>query len=252
MRECRNIRYELDYEPGRREFRRAEFWFDDPAEGEVHVKLQKVLTFRMRGIGYWHPYWAHGSIHGQLETGRESINLDDFDPLEFSSSHIQNLVIARMGGRTGVGVLEEIHHGPHSPTGLTGSSIDSHVTSPERPRCEAGHHPHVAVWSACRCDHDGVGRSNVGGVNHVVGCNQCGGTSEHVHPTRSLSPHGRAPSQAGFRRWPIPLTTSPYVARMYKRTTKSGRCSRSGACKCVWPGSVVAHRRVPGVARGLL
>ena len=33
---------------------------------------------------------------------------------------LQNLVIARMGDRTGVGVLEQAHFGPHMPTGLTG------------------------------------------------------------------------------------------------------------------------------------
>ena len=120
VRECGDIRYRIEWEPGRREMRRAELWFDDPAEGDVHIELEKVFTFRMRGIGYSHPYWAHGSNHGGLETGRESIKLDDFDPLDFSSLHMQNLVIARMGGRTGIGVLEEIHLGPHAPTGLTG------------------------------------------------------------------------------------------------------------------------------------
>jgi hypothetical protein len=118
--ECRNIRYQLDFEPGRREVKRAELWFDHPEQGELHVELEKVFTFRMRGIGYWHPHWTHGTLHGPLETGRESINLDDFDPLDFSSIHLQNLVIAKMGGRTGVGVLEQIHLGPHEPTGLTG------------------------------------------------------------------------------------------------------------------------------------
>ena len=91
-----------------------------PDEGEVHIELEKVFTFRMRGIGYSHPYWGHGTNHGDLETGRESIKLDDFDPLDFQSLHLQNLVIARMGDRTGVGVLEEAHFGPHAPTGLTG------------------------------------------------------------------------------------------------------------------------------------
>jgi hypothetical protein len=120
VRECGDIRYELDFEPGRREIRRAQLWFDDPAEGEVHIELEKVFTFRMRGIGYSHPYWAHGSSHGELETGRESIKLDDFDPIDFSSLHLQNLVRVRMGERTGIGVLEQACFGPHDPTGLTG------------------------------------------------------------------------------------------------------------------------------------
>ena len=61
----------------------------------MHIELEKVFTFRMRGIGYSHPYWGHGTNHGDLETGRESIKLDDFDPLDFHSLHLQNLVIAR-------------------------------------------------------------------------------------------------------------------------------------------------------------
>jgi hypothetical protein len=125
VRECHDIRYALDWEPGRREIKRAELWFDDPAEGEVHIELEKVFTFRMRGIGYSHPYWGHGSNHGELETGRESIKLDEFDPLDFSSIHLQNLVIAKMGDRRGVGVLEQAHFGPHAPTGLTGV-LDGH------------------------------------------------------------------------------------------------------------------------------
>jgi hypothetical protein len=120
VRECRDIRYELEWEHGRREMKRAQLSFTDPSEGEVDIRLEKVFTFRMRGIGYWHPYWAHGSNHGELETGRESIKLDDFDPLDFPSIHVQNLVIAHMGDRTGIGVLEELHVGPHAPTGLTG------------------------------------------------------------------------------------------------------------------------------------
>ncbi len=118
--ECRSIRHELTFEPGRREIRRAALSFVHPDEGEVHIELEKLFTFRMRGIGYSHPYWAHGSNHGELETGRESIALADFEPLDWSSIHVQNVVRAKMGDRTGIGVLEELHFGPHAPTGLTG------------------------------------------------------------------------------------------------------------------------------------
>jgi hypothetical protein len=125
--QCRDLRYELEFEPGRREIKRAEFWFVHPTEGQLHIELEKVFTFRMRGIGYSHPYWGHGTNHGDLETGRESIKLDDFDPLDFSSLHLQNLVTARMDDRIGVGVLEEAHIGPHVPTGLTGL-VDGYAT----------------------------------------------------------------------------------------------------------------------------
>ena len=56
----------------------------------------------------------------ELETGRESIALDEFDPLAPSSMHIQNVVRATWGDRVGIGVLEQATFGPHTPTGLTG------------------------------------------------------------------------------------------------------------------------------------
>ena len=87
---------------------RPELWFHDPIEGETHIEVEKRFTFRMRGIGYWHPYWGHGSNHGELEIGRESIRLEDFEPTDFGSIHLQNLVIATMGDRHGVGVVEQI------------------------------------------------------------------------------------------------------------------------------------------------
>jgi hypothetical protein len=120
VRECGDIRYDLTWEPGTRQVTSAELRFEDPSEGEVVIELEKKLTFRMRGLGYSHPHWAHGSNHGELETGRESIDLDELDPTDVSSLHLQNLVIARMGSRTGVGVLEQACFGPHEPSGLTG------------------------------------------------------------------------------------------------------------------------------------
>ena len=84
----------------------------------------------MRGIGYSHPYWGHGSNHGELETGRESIVLGDFEPLDWSSIHVQNVVRATMGDRTGIGVLEQIAIGPHKPSGLTGLLEGHRITKP--------------------------------------------------------------------------------------------------------------------------
>lgn len=120
VRQCSNLRYAIEYRPGRREMTRARLSFDDPVEGEVDIELEKVAAFRMSGIGSWHPYWGHGSNHGKLETGRESVKTEDFDPLQMAGHHIMNHVTATMGGRTGVGALEEIHVGPHEPTGLSG------------------------------------------------------------------------------------------------------------------------------------
>jgi hypothetical protein len=48
VRECHDIRYELDWEPGRREIKRARLWFDDPDDGEVLIEVEKKFTFRHR------------------------------------------------------------------------------------------------------------------------------------------------------------------------------------------------------------
>jgi len=115
-----SLSYDIEWQPGRREAKRATITLT-PRTGAPHrIELETLYTFRMRGIGYSHPTWSHGSNHGDLEVGRESIALDDFDPLAPSSLHLQNIVRARMGDRTGIGVLEQIALGPHEPTGLTG------------------------------------------------------------------------------------------------------------------------------------
>ena len=116
----RGVRYELDFIPGRRDVGHAVLSAQDPTGQEVRIELTTQYTFRMRGIGYSHPTWKHGSAHGELAVGRESMALSDFDPLDPANNHIQNVVLAKWGDRTGVGVLEQVTMGPHRPTGLTG------------------------------------------------------------------------------------------------------------------------------------
>ncbi|MBU3700997.1 MAG: hypothetical protein FGM58_02990 [Acidimicrobiia bacterium] len=118
--ELSGIRYGLVWQKGKREMESAwlEVAHDD---GRVdRIEFEPLYTFRMRGIGYMNPHWSHGSLHGPLEVGYEAIALDDFDPLDPSSIHIQTLCKVRMGEREGVGVLEQLAFGPHRPTGLTG------------------------------------------------------------------------------------------------------------------------------------
>ena len=88
------------------------------------IELEPLLTFRMRGIGYTHPQFGHGSVHGPLAVHGESIPLSDFAPGDPTSIHVQALVKARLTGpegeSEGVGVLEQLAFGEHQPTGLTG------------------------------------------------------------------------------------------------------------------------------------
>lgn len=114
------IRYEIDWRPGSRVAETATLDFARPGGGDGRIELEPLLTFRMRGIGYTHPEWGHGSLHGELEVGGEAIGVDDFDPVDPSSIHVQSVCRARFGAETGIGVLEQLCFGDHRPTGLAG------------------------------------------------------------------------------------------------------------------------------------
>jgi hypothetical protein len=111
----------VEWMPGRREMASATLTLNRKDGTSLPaIELERLYSFRMRGIGYLHPLFAHGRNHGELEVGGESIKLEDFEPLDPASIHVQTLCRARMGDKEGVGVLEQLAFGPHEPTGLTG------------------------------------------------------------------------------------------------------------------------------------
>jgi len=111
--------YQIEWVPGTREMQSASLTFTSGATTE-RIELEKLLTFRMRGVGYFHPQWKHGSNHGPLEVGGERLVLADINPTDPASIHIQTVVRATWGDRSGVGILEQLAFGEHQPTGLTG------------------------------------------------------------------------------------------------------------------------------------
>jgi hypothetical protein len=111
----------VEWMPGRREMASATVTLHrKDGTALPAITFEKLYTFRMRGIGYGHPHFSHGSNHGELEVGGESIELSAFPPLDPSSIHVQTLCRVRMGDKAGVGVLEQLAFGPHGPSGLTG------------------------------------------------------------------------------------------------------------------------------------
>jgi hypothetical protein len=73
----------------------------------------------MRGIGYTHPEWGHGTWKGELAAGGEVKTCAELDTLDPTCIHIQQVVkVTSDGGDTGLGVLEQLVFGPHAPTGL--------------------------------------------------------------------------------------------------------------------------------------
>jgi len=112
----RGPRHAIDFAPGTRRARAARVGFD----GVDEIALEPLLTFQMLGLGYLSPDWGHGLWKGEEAVGVDRWTLADLDPLDPRHVHVQQLVRARMGERTGTGVLEQLILGPHAPSGFTG------------------------------------------------------------------------------------------------------------------------------------
>jgi len=76
------------------------------------------VTARMKGMGYGHPTWGHGHWKGELAMGGESWRLDEIDEMSPENLHVQSVVRATCGDRTGIGVLEQVVIGPYPRYGF--------------------------------------------------------------------------------------------------------------------------------------
>ena len=120
IEELEGVDYTIDWEPGTRRAQAASLTLHHRSGTSELITFERLATFQMKGIGYFHPEWGHGRWHGEADEGAESWKLDEIDPLDPSSNHIQQLFRVTKGDEAGVGILEQIAIGPHEPTGLTG------------------------------------------------------------------------------------------------------------------------------------
>ena len=109
---------QVDFVPGTRRARCAEITLFREDGGREVIGLDPVLCFRMKGIGYMHPEWSHGRWKGELAIGGESWKTADLDEMAIENLHIQQVVLATSGDQKGIGVLEQIHLGPHARYGF--------------------------------------------------------------------------------------------------------------------------------------
>lgn len=118
-RRLAHVAHRLAYHPGTRLARRAEI--DLMAhDGAVRtLRLEPLLKFQMKGLGYVHPKWGHGRWQGELAVGCESFDPAALHPLETPNLHTQLLIRAYDGDQTGLGVLEQFCRGPYAPAGFT-------------------------------------------------------------------------------------------------------------------------------------
>jgi hypothetical protein len=110
----------ISWAPGLRRSQGAELTLRRTNGAAEHIALEPLLTFRMRGIGYMHPERGHGHWHGELSVHGEDLSVEELDSVELWSIHVQQVMRAVWGARSGIGVLEQLVIGPHEPSGLTG------------------------------------------------------------------------------------------------------------------------------------
>lgn len=120
--EIDNVNIAIDWQSGTRHARRAVVSWAEPS-GRSEVVYEPQFAFFMRGVGYGHPKWAHGSAHGKLAVEREDLKLAEVDSRQPHHLHIQ--AISRVTWRNGRGesetgraILEQLVIGPHAPSGF--------------------------------------------------------------------------------------------------------------------------------------
>ena len=117
----RNLEHKLTFQSGNRMITGATIAFTSIEDDARHeIELENIFTYRMKGIGYSHPQWAHGRWHGELAMEGESWTLDSVDETAYENQHVQHLVRARYRDRAGIGVLEQNIMGPYRPYGFEG------------------------------------------------------------------------------------------------------------------------------------
>jgi hypothetical protein len=116
--EMERVAHAIAWQPGTRRAKSADITLT-AVGGTTHtISLEPLLTFQMLGLGYLHPEWGHGLWKGEGAQAAERWRLADCAPIDPRHLHVQQLCRARMGARVGVGVLEQLMIGPHSPSGF--------------------------------------------------------------------------------------------------------------------------------------
>jgi len=110
--------HRVQYHPNTRLARHAEIDLINLDGTTRTITLEPTLRFQFKGLGYGHPVWRQGNWHGELVTGHESFDPADLDLLQPENVHVQQVVKASDGERTGMGVLEQVVIGPYAPAGF--------------------------------------------------------------------------------------------------------------------------------------
>ena len=112
------VDWKIAYRPGTRHAAGAALTLTPVAGRPLAVELTPLYAFQMQGIGYGHPTWGHGMYVGPDEATCDSAQLVDVDETLPLHQHIQAVCTARAGRRRGIGTLEMLIWGRHTPSGF--------------------------------------------------------------------------------------------------------------------------------------
>jgi hypothetical protein len=110
--------HRVRYWPGTRLAKSADIDLVDGAGNIRTITLEPILKFQQKGIGYGHLKWGHGLWRGDLSIEHESFDPRNLNPLALENIHVQQVVRATDGKKTGVGILEQFILGPYTPAGF--------------------------------------------------------------------------------------------------------------------------------------
>lgn len=112
----------ITFASGTRHAAAAELPFTDADGGAWVARLRPRYPFYMKGIGYGHPEWNHGSWQGPSAWTHDRYVLADMAPDDPTNLHIQavsDVVLEGPQGTVeGMGTLEQLFLGAHDPSGF--------------------------------------------------------------------------------------------------------------------------------------
>jgi hypothetical protein len=114
---------DITYKSGTRHARAATLHFTDEQGGAYTMELKPQWNFFMSGLGYTHPEWGHGRLHGEYRIGYDTLDIASVKVTEMHYLHVQAFCHATLKGpnglvREGRGVLEQLVIGAHLPSGF--------------------------------------------------------------------------------------------------------------------------------------
>jgi hypothetical protein len=120
MQDCGS---EVVYRPGTRHAASARIRMTDEHSQAYTIELTPQWNFFMSGLGYTHPEWGHGRLHGELRVASDSYATASVNTSEFHFLHVQAFSKAILRGpnglvREGCGILEQLVIGAHAPSGF--------------------------------------------------------------------------------------------------------------------------------------